>query len=150
MKLLGRPRGRCITAQATLPGAGIADHEALAIETARGSKVELDPRVQVHLVSTYAERCAPIIELMAGRPNLAVPLSESTMVTGAEIIHAIRKESAVRLSDVVMRRTPMGAMGLASDTATSAAAALAATELGWDAARTAEEVRLLREAYRPL
>jgi glycerol-3-phosphate dehydrogenase len=150
MKLVGRPRGRCITAQTTLPGAGIADHEALAIETARGSNVALDPRVQAHLVSTYAERCAPIIELMTGRPDLAVPLCDSTMVTGAEIIHAIRKESAVRLSDVVMRRTPIGAMGLPSDTATAAAAALAATELGWDTARTAEEVRLLRDAYRPL
>jgi glycerol-3-phosphate dehydrogenase len=150
MKLVGRPRGRCITAQTTLPGAGIADHEALAIETARGSNVALDPRVQAHLVSTYAERCAPIIELMAGRPELTVPLGDSTLVTGAEVIHAIRKESAVRLSDVVMRRTPIGAMGLPSDTATAAAAALAATELGWDAARTTEEVRLLREAYRPV
>jgi glycerol-3-phosphate dehydrogenase len=150
MTLVGRPRGRCVTAETTLPGAGIADHEALAIETARGSNVELDSRVQNHLVSTYAERCKPIIELMAGRPDLAVPLCESTLVTGAEVIHAIRQESAVRLSDVVMRRTPMGAMGLPSETATSAAAALAASELGWDAARTAEEVRLLRDAYRPL
>jgi glycerol-3-phosphate dehydrogenase len=148
MKLVGRPRGRCTTAQATLPGAGIADHEALAIETARAARVDLDPRVQAHLVSTYAERCAPIIELMAGRPDLAVPICETTLATGAEVIHAIRHESAVRLGDVIMRRTPIGSTGLPGDTTMAAVAALAATELGWDAARTAQELLLLREAFK--
>ncbi|MGH9331038.1 MAG: FAD-dependent oxidoreductase [Vicinamibacterales bacterium] len=147
MKLAGRPPGRSATAGATLPGAGIADHEALAIETARASRVDLDLRVLAHLVATYAERCAPIVRLMAERREWAAPLSDRVPVTGAEIIHAIREESAVRLSDVVMRRTPLGSMEYPGDAAARRVAEIASSELGWDARRTEDELRQLRGCY---
>jgi glycerol-3-phosphate dehydrogenase len=147
MKLAGRPVGRSTTARATLPGAGIADHEALAIETARAVGIELDPAVQSHLVATYAERCAPIIRLMGERRELAARVSDRVPVTAAEIVHAIRAESAVRLSDVAMRRTPLGSMEYPGDDAVQKVATIASAELGWDPARANEEIRLLRACY---
>jgi glycerol-3-phosphate dehydrogenase len=147
MRLLGRSPGRSVTASSMLPGAGIADHEALAIETARALRLELDPRVQTHLVATYAERCEAIIRLMAERREWAEPISSLVPVTGAEIVHAIREESAIRLSDVVMRRTPLGSMEYPGDEVVRRAAAIAASELGWDAGRMEEELQLLRGCY---
>jgi glycerol-3-phosphate dehydrogenase len=147
MRLAGRSAGRSTTARETLPGAGIADHEALAIETGRAVGVELDPVVRSHLVATYAERCAPIIRLMGERRDLISRVSDRMPVTAAEIVHAIRAESAVRLSDVVMRRTPLGSMEYPGDDAIERVAANAAAELGWDSARTDEEIRLLRACY---
>jgi glycerol-3-phosphate dehydrogenase len=150
MKSLGRSTGRSTTADATLPGAGIADHEALAIETARAVGADLPPRVQAHLVATYAERCAAIVRLIAERSEWGAPLASDTPVIRAEIVHAIRHESAVRLTDAVMRRTPLGAMGFPGDAAANEAAAVARSELGWDDARTRDELRRLREAYAPV
>lgn len=147
MKLAGRPVGRSTTARGTLPGAGIADHEALAIETARAVGVELDPAVRSHLVATYAERCAPIIRLMGESRELGARVSDRVPVTAAEIVHAIRAESAVRLSDVAVRRTPLGSMEYPGDEAARRVAAIAAVELGWDSARTQEELRLLSASY---
>ena len=147
MALAGRSTGHSTTAQETLPGAGIADHEALAIETARALGVELDAAVRSHLVATYAERCAPIIRLMGERRDLLLRVSDRIPVTAAEIVHAIRAESAVRLSDVVMRRTPLGSMEYPGDDAVQKVATIASAELGWDGARTDEEIRLLRACY---
>jgi glycerol-3-phosphate dehydrogenase len=103
--------------------------------------------VRSHLVATYAERCAPIIRLMGERRDLISRVSDRMPVTAAEIVHAIRAESAVRLSDVVMRRTPLGSMEYPGDDAIERVAANAAAELGWDSARTDEEIRLLRACY---
>jgi glycerol-3-phosphate dehydrogenase len=150
LRALGRSRGRCRTAESTLPGAGIADHEALAIETARAVRVDLDPRVQAHLVATYAERCAPIVRLMAERREWVEPLSDRVPVTGAEVVHAIREESAVRLSDIVLRRTPLGSMEYPGDAVVWRVAAIAAAELEWDAKRLDQEQQSLRQAYSPI
>jgi glycerol-3-phosphate dehydrogenase len=147
MKLLGRATGRSTTASATLPGAGIADHEALAIETGRAIGVELDPVVRAHLVATYAERCAPIIRLMGERRDLADRVSDRVPVTAAEIVHAIRAEAAVRLSDLVLRRTPLGSMEYPGDDAVERVTAIASAELGWDRARSDDEISLLRACY---
>ena len=46
------------TATTTLPGAGIADHEALAIETARDLQFEVALPVIRHLIALYAEAAA--------------------------------------------------------------------------------------------
>ncbi|HEY7473881.1 MAG TPA: FAD-dependent oxidoreductase [Vicinamibacterales bacterium] len=147
MKLLGRAPGRSTTAANTLPGAGIADHEALAIETGRAVGVDVDPLVRTHLVATYAERCAPIIRLMGTRRELTERVSDRVPVTAAEIVHAIQAESAVRLSDIVMRRTPLGSMEYPGDDAVRRVAAVVAAELGWDRGRIDEELRQLGAAY---
>jgi glycerol-3-phosphate dehydrogenase len=67
---------------------------------------------------------------------------------GAEIVHAIRSEQAVRLSDIVIRRTSLGALECPSETALAACARTAATELGWDEARREAEIAGVREVYR--
>jgi glycerol-3-phosphate dehydrogenase len=54
-----------------------------------------------------------------------------TSVLKAEIIHAIRREMATSLSDIVLRRTELGTAGDPGSDALSAAADLAAEEFGW-------------------
>ena len=128
------------TAAMVLPGAGMADHEALAIEMQRRLGFELPAVVLRHLVGRYAEAAADIVALAAVDENLALPLTPGLPSIGAEVVHAIRSESALRLSDVVMRRTTLGAAGHPGKEAITAAAALAARDLGWDEARRAKEV----------
>jgi glycerol-3-phosphate dehydrogenase len=130
-----------------LPGAGIADHEALAIETARELRLDVALPTIRHLIALYAEAAAGIIRVMAARPDLGAPVSPTVNTVGAEVVHVIRHEMAIRLSDIVVRRTGLGSAGPPARDATRRCAEIAGTELGWDAARTAEEIAAVDRLY---
>jgi glycerol-3-phosphate dehydrogenase len=78
------------------------------------------------------------------------PWSERAMLASEEIVRAVHQEMAVRLSDVVFRRTGLGAIPGPSRVSVEAAARVMAGELGWDSIRQAEEIEaVMREAGRP-
>jgi glycerol-3-phosphate dehydrogenase len=146
-KRLGKRLSPSRTATTVLPGAGIADHEALAIETARACALELRVATIRHLIGLYAERTADIVRLMHERPDLQAPVSPAVSTLGAEVVHSIRHEMAVRLSDVVIRRTGLGAAGPPEDAALRRCAEIAARELGWDIERAESELDAVRRFY---
>jgi glycerol-3-phosphate dehydrogenase len=63
------------------------------------------------------------------------------------VVYVIRQEMALRLTDILLRRTSVGALGPPGDEAVHECARIAAVELGWDATRTAEEVSALNLFY---
>jgi glycerol-3-phosphate dehydrogenase len=135
------------TGSTVLPGAGISDHEALAIERSRAIGFDVPIATIRHLTARYAERAPDIIALMHERPELRAPLTPSEPTLGAEVVYVIRHEMAMRLTDVVIRRTGLGSSGHPGDDAIRAAARIAAGELQWDAERTAEEIEAVRRFY---
>jgi glycerol-3-phosphate dehydrogenase len=92
------------------------------------------------LLGRYGSCIDDLLELIGRRPELASPLGGSGYLA-AEIVYACTHEGAVRLDDVLARRTRIAIetrdRGL---TAAGPAAALMAAELGWDDARTSREV----------
>jgi glycerol-3-phosphate dehydrogenase len=146
-KQLGGSTRATDTDRAILPGAGIADHEALTIETARAVGLELAPPIIRHIIGVYGDRCAAIVRLMAERTDWRMPLVPGQTVIGAEVIHAIRAESACTLADIVVRRSELGAMGHPGAEMVAAIAGIAAEELGWDPARRAEEIERVNAIY---
>jgi glycerol-3-phosphate dehydrogenase len=74
-------------------------------------------------------------------------LSPGCAITGAEVLHAARDESAVTLSDVLLRRTEAGTAGHPGRPAVAAAAAVMAAALDWDAVRTAAEIAAFDAVY---
>lgn len=144
---LGASVPRCRTATEVLPGASIADHEALAIETAARLGVQVPPASLAHLTALYGARSADIIALGAASPDLLEPLSPDTPALAAEVVHAIRREAARRLDDVLMHRCSIGAAGWPGDAAVQRTAAIAAAELGWTAEETEEQIARLRGRY---
>ncbi len=146
-RAIGRHIAPSRTATTVLPGAGIADHEALAIETARAAGIELPPATIAHLIRLYAEGAADIVRLVAERPDLASPVAPGVETIGAEVLHVIRSEMAARLSDIVIRRTGLGAAGHPGAQAVRTCAAIAARELGWDEERLSEEVEAVNRFY---
>ena len=131
-----------------LPGAGIADHEALAIETARAVGLDLPLPLIRHLIARYAEHAADIVRLMAGDQRLRRPLHPARPHVAAEVIYAIREEMALTLADIVIRRMGVGALDHPGPDVLQSAAALAAPELAWDDARTRREVAAVDACYR--
>ena len=140
------PRSR--TAVTVLPGAGLADHEGLAIETARRSNLDLSPAVLQRLGALYAERSPEIIRLMATDSELRVPLGSHPSATAAEVVHVIRADMALHLTDIVLRRTTVGAAGHPGRDVLTASARAAAKELNWTEEQMAEEVASVEQIYR--
>lgn len=93
------------------------------------------------------EHVAGVAELARTRPELAMACSDDGPITGAHLVWAARHEMAMTLSDVLIRRTPIGALGYPGDATASTAAAIVAAELGWDEVRSAAEVAALRRFY---
>lgn len=75
--------------------------------------------------------------------DAVTPIAAGTDVTRAEILHAVRREMALTLADVALRRTDLAAGGHPGDEAVRAAAAIMAAELNWDDRRVEAEVAAL-------
>ncbi len=65
-------------------------------------------------------------------------------VLRAEVSHAVREEAAVRLGDVVFRRTDLGTAGDPGPNAIAECCDLMASELGWDDDRRGLELAIVR------
>jgi len=144
---LGRRIRRSRSASTVLPGAALADHEGLAIETARRSGLDLSPAVLQRLSALYAERSAEIIRLMTARPELRLPLGSHPAALAAEVAHVVQEEMALHLSDIIVRRLAIGATGHPGTDVLDACATAAAKELGWSEEQKAEEVAAVERLY---
>ena len=100
------------------------------------------PDAQVErLLGRYGSDTATLLEAMAARPGLREPLPGSGGYLAAEVVYACTHEGAVRLDDVLSRRTRITIETRDRGAAAAPhAAALMAPELGWDPARTQAEI----------
>jgi glycerol-3-phosphate dehydrogenase len=94
-----------------------------------------------HLLGRYGGLVDDLLELITSRRSLGAPLEGAEDYLAAEVVYAVTHEGARHLDDVLTRRTRISIETF--DRGVSAAPAVArlmAEELGWDAARTADEV----------
>ncbi len=99
-----------------------------------------------------AERVTTRLIQKLGRRSIpcrtgTVQLPVSTGACDSDLRQAVREEMAMTLEDVLVRRTPLGALGYPGDEAAQRAAAVVGSELGWDNARQRLEVESLRRFY---
>ncbi len=94
-----------------------------------------------HLLGRYGGLVDDLLELVAARPELALPLPGTEDYLSAEVVYAVTHEGARHLDDVLARRTRISIETFDRGTlAVTAAADLMAAELGWDPARRDDEV----------
>lgn len=72
--------------------------------------------------------------------QVASAMERSVMTRGDQILHAVRCEMAMKLTDIVFRRTDLGAAPGPDRTVVEAAARVAGRELGWDPGYELEEI----------
>jgi glycerol-3-phosphate dehydrogenase len=90
------------TATEPLPGGDIADLDALAGQIA----VEgLDRPTARHLVASYGAEATAVAKLIADDAALAAPLIDGAPWRIAEVVYQARREMALTVSDVMIRRT---------------------------------------------
>jgi glycerol-3-phosphate dehydrogenase len=131
------PRAR--TDREPLPGGETQDMAVLVEELER----EGYPHpVAEHLVHAYGSEVPAVLRLAEGDPGLRAPVVDGHPAIKAELIHAMRREMAITLGDLLIRRTHLFYETPGQATAQAPAVVdLAATEMAWDSQRKAAELR---------
>ena len=130
------------TADAPLPGARPASAPA-----ARAAVGEDTAR---HLDRVYGTRSSQLVALADSDPQLRQPLCAHHHGIAAEVVHAVVREWAVTLGDVLLRRTALGLRACQGLDCLDAVARHMGAALGWDDARRAKEVAAYRAEIAPM
>jgi glycerol-3-phosphate dehydrogenase len=147
MRKLGKAAVSSKTATTVLPGGSIRD-VGLAIAEARREHDEGLPTDTIpHLIAGYGSRYRDVIEIAESRPDLRKRVARDSPVIGAQLVLAARSEMAVTLSDALIRRTPVGALGYPGEEAVAYGAEIVGAELHWSADRKQAEIDAVRAFY---
>jgi glycerol-3-phosphate dehydrogenase len=149
----GQERGR---ADALAERPRIVDHgraggvrNLLSVEGVKYTTARLVAEQAVDRVFASLGRTSPpcrTAELRLHGTEPAGRAEPGTQADRGEIVKAVREEMAVKLTDIVFRRTALGAAPGPERQAVEAAARIAGGELGWDAVRQETEVNtVMRE-----
>ena len=155
---LDRPNEPCRTAREPLPGSrlqgtAITRDDLPGFAESFGRLFpELADRTVAHLIRTYGTQAVAIATLAREDSALVTVIDDDHGAIAAEIVYAVQREGAQRLTDILLRRTMLG-YGPANAIGTDERAArVAGATLGWDADRRAAEVAGYRDfisRYRP-
>ncbi len=145
----------CSTDRRPLPGGATGPIAAFESEGVRelGARHGLDERTARFVLGRYGARAREVVALAAEDASLLAPVRAAggAPFLRAEVVHAVRREAARTVADVMRRRTWLAfGAGQGADVADDVAA-LMARELGWsteDRTREAETYRTLVTARR--
>ena len=135
---LGLKVPRCTTAKTLFPGARVGDWAAYRATLVAQSGVS-GPLVD-RLISIYGARAGDILTLGNDDPALLEPFDPDSGAIGAELVFTFEQEFCRTLTDALIRRIMVGLNGTCGRDVLGRAAEILAARLGWDAARTADEV----------
>jgi len=107
-------------------------------------------RTSHYLYENYGTRAGSIIDRIRNDLKLGNPIFSHSPILVAEIIHGIREEMALKLADVIFRRTDLGQTRRPSRENLKECADIMGRELGWDEDRRAKEIEAVLAAYGPL
>ncbi|HBA82478.1 MAG TPA: glycerol-3-phosphate dehydrogenase/oxidase [Verrucomicrobia bacterium] len=142
----GKTPPPCTTATTRLAGGHIDRFDDFLREACRTSP--WNETITRHLALNYGSDWRSIAKLAEADKSLATTLSGSGEVLRAEVLHAIRNEMALKLTDVVMRRTDLGTLGHPGRSALEECATLMARELGWNDEKRADELTEAEAIYK--
>jgi glycerol-3-phosphate dehydrogenase len=142
---LGRP---CHTGTTRLPNWDFGRVAAELEHATAESGGVLDPECIATLVATHGRAWRAVLDRCREDPRLASRVTADVPVPAAAILHAIEDEMACTLTDVIVRRLPLGAAAYPGDAVVASVGAVMAAACGWDSTRLASEVEALRDVYR--
>lgn len=103
-----------------------------------------------HLQSNYGPNSSELLHYIDKDERLASLVSYDPPLTVVEILYAIREEMALKLADIVFRRTNLGTAECPPNGVLNHVADIMAEELCWDEKRKANELREVLDRYAPL
>jgi glycerol-3-phosphate dehydrogenase len=131
------------TADAPLPGAR-SDAQP------PGPRLAFDGETVRYLERIYGTRARELLFLAIAHPELRDPLCSHHRGIAAEVVHAVLKEWANTLGDVLLRRTALGLMACQGLDCIEAVAEHVGTVFGWDHERRQREIAAYRAEIAPM
>jgi hypothetical protein len=101
-----------------------------------------------HIEQVYGPDCVEIFHLIDEDEAAAIYVRADPPLLRAEVIHSVRAEMAIKLSDVVLRRTDSGTTGCPTRQELREMAGVMAVKLGWDEMAVQREVEEVLIYYR--
>jgi glycerol-3-phosphate dehydrogenase len=151
---VGERAGRLAALQLGAPSTGKAPvlyggaawpSAADVVQAAARHGFALSPAVAERCAAHYGSEVEHVLQ--EARADGAALVPGDAGVLRAEVRHAVRREHALHVTDVVLRRTDMGTLARPPDEAVRAIAEEMAGLLGWTAEQVADEVARVRSAY---
>ncbi len=100
--------------------------------------------------SIYGSRFLDVLSYYKSNHNYEKSIYEGSPIFRGEILHAVRAEMAVKLSDVVFRRTDMGTETCPPTEQLKIVVQIMGEELGWNEKKRNEEINEVLHSYLPL
>jgi glycerol-3-phosphate dehydrogenase len=147
LQKLNRPFVPCRTHYSRVAG-GEIPRFAEFVDRAKAKRPSYLSTTQLHhLLYNYGTETKKILAYMVKKPAWQHPLATNTLVSPAEVYHAVQSEMAYTLADVALRRTPLGSAGLPEEKVLLAAARIMANALNWSDDRMKREIDRLVASY---
>ncbi len=141
---LGKKTPPCKTAQVPVCGGEIVqledynDNHSIPLESVK------------RLLINYGNCYKDVLEYAQSGSVWVKSIDENSQILRCEILHSIRAEMAVKLSDIVFRRTDLGSASCPSLKQLRVVAKILADELNWSENKQAEEIDEVLYVYSPL
>lgn len=146
-KKLGKQPPPCRTHETPVHGGNLTRFNEFVAQETRRPPHGLRANVIKNLVWNYGAAYVEILKYISTDQQAALPVTAEAETIKVELLYNIREEMAQKLADVIRRRTELGSAGYPGDAAVQASAALMATELGWNAEKTQQEIRDVKAVY---
>lgn len=138
-----RERHRSSTSHTTVCGGELDRPALVALARRVAAEFELPSATATHLVFNYGAETPALLELISEDESLRRPIVDGLPPIAAEAIHAVRREMALTITDVMTRRTRLAmTAGVAALDGAELVADLLSREFGWT---TTERERQLAE-----
>jgi len=138
-----KPMGKTISDRRYLKGCEIRDMDAF-MAALHQKHPDIDESTLDYLGRNYGAECDKVLATARQNKKFAEPVGCDGEIF-AEVVFAVREEMALRLSDIVLRRTGIATLGSPGEDVLTQVAEIASRELKWNRKRKREEIALTIE-----
>lgn len=146
-QILGKEAPASMTASVPVYGGQIDQFEVFLDRARIESSGRLSPAAIDHLVRSYGSEFPRLLERLGSSGSQDELTIDSPRLIQAQVEHAVQAEMALKLTDVILRRTGLGSAGKPDRRILEVAAETMAREAGWSADRQAAEIEAVMAVY---
>ncbi|MCG3118734.1 MAG: Aerobic glycerol-3-phosphate dehydrogenase [bacterium] len=144
---LGKQPPACRTQETPVHGGKIERWNEFVAQATNRRPRDLEADIIEPLVRNYGSAYGEVLEFMAEERRPTATITPQSSVLKAEILYNLREEMALKLADVIRRRTELGSAAYPGDEAVRSCAGLMAAELGWSPPRIQQEIQDVKAIY---
>jgi glycerol-3-phosphate dehydrogenase len=145
---LGQTPPKSLSAVTPLHGGQIERFQAFSQAAVRKRPCGLGEEATYNLVYNYGSAYPEVLGYMDEPAEGCHTPPDPLALLKAEVLHAVRDEMALKLTDVTLRRTQLGSAGHPGNEILEACAGIMSAVLGWSASQTQQELREVHDSFR--